>query len=297
MVIEPKMPHKVKYLCQFSFPLVQALSKKTKKEQFVGGRPSYDKEILFFWLLVKKVTNWDYRTIASMAGVSHPTLIRANQFFLEREIYQKVMVDLVKTAYKKNLIEGTYVALDSSFVHTFSKHGEVGSEGWNEFKQGFGFKIHLLIDCETKFPIAVCITNGLANDMTLAIPLLKKARYWLKNCGYVLADKGYDWQDLVNWIAKRLHAKAGIPIKKVGNRGKNYSWEGAWRNFQQKAKGRTLKKSIYAKRSSIERVFSTLKRTYHLGKEETRGILNFAKNVYLSLICYMLKLFNIELSI
>ncbi|MGH2612011.1 MAG: transposase [Rhabdochlamydiaceae bacterium] len=149
-----------------------------------------------------------------------------------------------------------------------------------------------MIDAQTKFPISVEITNGLANDMTLAIPLLKKARYWLRRCGYVLADKGYDWGDLVNWIVKKLHAKAGIPIKKT-RRGKNYSWEAATRNFHLKAKGRTLKKSIYNKRGSIERVFSVLKRTYHLGKEETRGILNFAKNCYLTLICYMLKLFDI----
>ena len=297
MILVPQMPEKVQYLLKFSFPLVKELTRKTAKERFVGGRIGYDRETLFGWLLVKKVTNWDYRTIASMAGVSHPTLIRANNFFLEHRIYENVIVELVKSAYKRNLVVGKYVAMDSSFVHTFSKKEEFLSEGWNEFKEGFGFKLHLLIDCETKFPIAVCITNGLAHDMTLAIPLLKKARPWLKNCGYILADKGYDWADLVNWIVQKLHAKAGIPIKKVGKRGKNYTWQGSWNNFQQKAKGRTLKKSIYNKRGSIERVFSVLKRTYHLGHEETRGILNFTKNVYLSLICYMLKLFNTAISV
>lgn len=292
MLLVPQMPWKVQYLLQFSFPLVRQLTEKTTIEKFVGGRNGYDKETLFGWLLIKKVTNWDYRTIASMAGVSHPTLIRANDFFLKKQVYEKVMIDLVKQAYKKGLIKGIYAAMDSSFVHTFSKKGELGSEGWNEYKQGFGFKLHLLIDAETKFPIAVCITNGLANDMTLAIPLLKKARYWLQKCGYILADKGYDWGDLVNWIVKKLHAKAGIPIKKH-KRGKNYSWKGSWRNFWEKAKGRSIKKSIYNRRTAIERVFSVLKRTYHLGKEETRGFLNFAKNVYLTLICYMLRLFDI----
>lgn len=292
MLLVPQMPQKVQYLLQFSFPLVKKLCEKTVVEKFVGGRNGYNKEVLFGWLLVKKVTNWDYRTIGSMAGVSHPTLIRANDLFLRKHLYEKVMVSLVKDAYKKGLIHGRYVAMDSSFVHTFSRKGELGSEGWNEFKEGFGFKLHLLIDCETKFPIALCLSNGTANDMTLAIPLLKKARYWLKRCGYVLADKGYDWGDLINWIVKNLKAKAGIPIKKY-KRGKNYSWKGAAKNFQLKAKGRTLKKSIYNRRTAIERVFSVLKRTYHLGKEETRGILNFAKNCYLTLICYMLKLFDI----
>lgn len=292
MTLVPQMPGRVQYLLKFSFPTVRRLCEKTSAEKFIGGRPGYDKEILFMWLLVKKVTNWDYRTIASMAGVSHPTLIRANDLFLQKNVYEKVLIHCVKHAYKKGLIHGRYVAMDSSFIHTFSKKGELGSEGWNEFKEGYGFKLHLLIDCETKFPLAICITNGVAADSTLAIPLLKKARYWLKNCGYVLADKGYDWSDLVNWIAQKLHAKAGIPIKKH-RRGKNYSWKGATKHFQLKAKGRSLKKSIYNRRTAVERVFSVLKRTYHLGKEETRGILNFTKNVYLTLICYMLKLFDI----
>lgn len=292
MTLVPQMPQKVQYLLTCSFPLVNILCEKTSMEKFVGGRKGYDKEVLFGWLLIKKIMHWDYRTIASMAGVSHPTLMRANDLFLRKHVYEHVMCDLVKKAYKKGLIKGTYVAMDSSFVHTFSKKGELGSEGWNDFKEAYGFKLHLLIDCETTFPIALRITNGVAADMTLAIPLLKKARPWLRRCGYVIADKGYDWQDLVNWIVKMIHAKAGIPIKKH-TRGKNYSWEGSFKNFQLKARGRTLKKSIYNRRTAIERVFSVLKRTYHLGKEETRGILNFAKNVYLTLICYMLKLFDI----
>lgn len=298
MIIEPKMPQKVQYLLKFSFPMVRKLCQKTDKEKFVGGRIGYDKEILFAWLLIKKVTNWDYRTIASMANVSHPTLIRANILFLKKQVYQKFFIHLVKIAYKKRFIQGKYVALDSSFVHTFSKRGEIGSEGWNEFKKAYGFKVHLLVDCETKFPIALCITNGLASDNTLAIPLLRKARPWLKKTGYIIADKGYDDSDIVNWIMKELKAKAGIPIKKKSKlaKGKKNRY-GNLLNWRLKAIGRTFKKSIYNRRTAIERFFSMIKRTYHLGKEETRGILNFAKNVYLSLICYMLKFFNIGLSI
>lgn len=293
MLIEPKMPEKVKFLLSFSFPLVKKLCQKTKTEIFVGGRPGYDKEVLFAWLLIRKITNWSYRDIASMAGVSHPTLMRANNLFLKKGVYQKIFVDLIKKARRQGLIKGKFIAMDSSFVKTFSGKEETGSEGWNDFKDAFGFKLHLLVDCETKFPLALNLTNGNAADNTLAIPLLKQAKKWLKKEGYVVADKGYDDSDLVNWIVKMLKRKAGIPIKKIGKRGKNYTWEGAWRNFQYKAKGRSIKKSIYSRRSSIERVFSVLKRVYHLGKEEVRGILNFFKQVYLSLICYMLKLFYI----
>jgi len=292
MLLVPKLPKKVQFVLQFSFPQVKKLCQKTPVEHFVGGRPGLDREKLFAWLLIKKVTNWDYRTIASMAGCSHPTLIRANDLFLRKGIYEKIFISLVKKAWEKDLIKGKYVAMDSSFVKTFSKKEEFGSEGWNEFKKGYGFKLHLLIDCETKFPIALIITNGLANDMTLAIPLLKKAKRWLKRCGYVLADKGYDWSDIVNWVVKELKAKAGIPIKKT-YKGKKGDKGGNFLNFFLKAKGRTLKKSIYNRRTEVERVFSRLKRTFHLGHEETRGLTNFFKNVYLALISYMLKLFDI----
>lgn len=225
-----------------------------------------------------------------MAGVSHPTLIRANNLFILKGVYQKVFVSLVKSAWKKGLIKGQYVAMDSSFVHTFSKKGELGSEGWNEFKRGFGFKLHLLIDTETNVPLSLIVTNGLAADCTLAVPLLKKARPWLRRCGYVLADKGYDDGDIVNWVVKSLQAKASIPIKKKSKlaKGKTNRY-GNLTNWRVKASGRSFKRSIYNQRSSIKRVFSQLKRTYHLGKEETRGILNFAKNTYLALISYMLK--------
>jgi len=93
------------------------------------------------------------RTISSNAD------LRKRIVFGER-VYEKVLISLVKHAYKTGLIKGKYIAMDNSFVHTFSKRGEIGSEEWNEFKKGYGFKLHLLIDCETKFPIALCTTKG-----------------------------------------------------------------------------------------------------------------------------------------
>lgn len=229
-----------------------------------------------------------------MAHVSHPTLIRANELFLKKDVYRRVFIQLVKTAYKQGLIQGKYAALDSSFVQTFSKHEETGSGVWSGHKKAYGFKLHLLIDAQTKFPIALIIRNGVSHDGPLAIPLLKKARPWLKKVGYVLADKGYDDEDVVTWTMKQLKAKAGIPMRKKDYRAKYIPHRyGNYANWKLKAIGRTFKKSILNKRTEIERCFSRLKRTYHLGHEETRGIIAFAKNVYLALISYCLKLFDI----
>lgn len=294
MILVPKVPRKVQFLCNFSFPLVTKLTQKRASELSLGGRPGIDKEFLFSWLLVKKIMHWDYRTVGDMAGVSHPTLIRANELFLTKKIYHKLFVHLVKRAYRSRLIKGIHVALDSSFVPTFSGRQEDGSNGWNGFKESYGFKLHLLIDSTTHFPIALIIGDGLTNDGQLALPLLKRARPWLKKVGYVLADKGYDAMDIVTYIFKKLHAKAGIPIRKKSKLAKNKKNRyGNYLNWKMKAAGRSLKHSILNRRSSIERVFSSLKRVYHLGHEEIRGILSFTKQVYLALICYMLKLFDI----
>jgi hypothetical protein len=128
MKLVPNLPKKVQFLTSLSFSITSFLP---WRRVFDGGRKGYDKDVLFLWLLVKKMLGWDYRTIADMAGMSHSTLIRANDFFLLHNIYLKYFQHLVKHAYKKGLIQGEKVSLDSSFVQTFSKQEECGSRGWN----------------------------------------------------------------------------------------------------------------------------------------------------------------------
>lgn len=290
MNLVPKLPRKVQYFMEFSFPVINKL---LPRKPFIGGRIGYPKEEVFGWLLVKKITNWGYRTIAEMAGYSHSTLVRGNQSFIRTHLYERLLRKLVSCAYHRGLVTGRKVAIDSSFVSTFSKRKEEGSGGWNDHKEGFGFKLHALIDAKSGVPIALIIGNGTTHDSQVAIPLLKRARPWLHRVGYVLADKGYDSSDIVFYIFKQLKAKAGIPIKKTRTT-KAGTKSGTFLNWKLKAKGRTLKKSIYNFRSEVERFFSHLKRTYHLGHEETRGIHAFMGNAYLACICLMLqKLFTI----
>ncbi len=284
MKLVPKLPKKVQYFVEFSCPMINQLF---VRKPFIGGRIGYPKDEIFGWLLVKKVTNWGYRTIAEMAGYSHSTLVRGNQSFVRHNVYQRLLKKLVSLAYRNGLIVGKKVALDASFVRTFSRKEEPGSEGWNEFKEGFGFKLHALIDAETGIPLALIMKDGLTHESQVAIPLLKRARPWLRKVGYVLADKGYDDEDIILFIAKQLHAKAGIPIRKMP-RNKKGERTGNFQNWKLKAAGRTFKKSIYNFRSEVERFFSHLKRTYHLGKEETRGFEAFVGNAYLACISFIL---------
>ena len=269
--------------CNFSF-----IDELIVRKPFIGGRIGYDRKILFVWLLIKKVMGWDYRTVSDMAGLSHTTLVRANDKFSKVGVYQKFLISLVKLAYKNGLIKGKKVAMDSSFVRTYSGKEEDGSGGWNGYKEAIGFKLHALIDAQTGSLIALIISNGVDSDFTYAIPLLKRARPWLKKCGYVLADKGYDSDEIVKFIARSLEAKAAIPIRKI-NKGKNFSTKGAYQNWKLKAKGRCIKKSILNARTEVERFFSYLKRVCRLGKDATRGIKRFVDNTYLACIFYMLK--------
>lgn len=239
---------------------------------------------------------WDFRTVSDMAGMAHTTLVRANFKFSQAGIYQKFLIHLVKLSYRKGLIKGSKVALDSSFVKTYSGKEEVGSLGWNGHKESFGFKLHALIDANTGCLIALIIGDGLTHDSQVAIPLLKKAKPWLRKCGYVLADKGYDDTDIVEYIAKRLNAKAGIPIREMPKNKKQKTKQGevkvktgSYLNWKLKAKGRTVKKSILNLRTEVERFFSYLKRVCRLGKDATRGIKRFVDNTYLACIFYMLK--------
>lgn len=285
------LPKKVKFIMELQFPIINDFY---PRKGFIGGRIGYAKDVIFKWLLVKKVTNWDYRSVAYVSGISYQTLARRNTQFNKHNVYQKFFQYLVRKAVKVGLIKGEKVAIDSSFVKTYSQKQESGSGNWNDFKKGFGFKIHALIDAVTKFPIALVITDGLMYDGRLAIPLMKRAKPYLKKHGYVLADKGYDDCDIVAWIVKNLKSKAGIPIRKKSRLAKNKPYRyGNLLNWKLKAAGRTFKKSIYKFRTEIERFFSSLKRRFYLGKELTRGIEAFTKNAYLALISYALNKFYV----
>lgn len=283
--ITPKFPKKVQFLLNYDFSFIDKL---IPRKPFIGGRIGHDKKVLFVWLIMKKVMDWDYRTVGDMAGCSHTTLIRANMKFSEARVYQKFLIELVKLAYKNGLIKGQKVALDSSFVKTYSGKEELGSGGYNGHKEAIGFKLHALIDAQTGVLIALTIGDGVTHDSQVAIPLLKKARPWLKRCGYVLADKGYDDSEIVEYIAKSLKAKAGIPTRDMP-KDKKGKKKGNFKNWKLKVQGRTVKKSILNLRTEVERFFSYLKKVLKLGSDATRGIKRFVDNTYLACIFYMLE--------
>lgn len=112
-----QLPKKVKFIMELQLGIIDQFY---PRKGFIGGRIGYAKEEVFKWLLIKKLTNWGYRTIAELAHLSAQTLCRRDEQFRVRGIYEKFFQYLVKQAVKTGLIKGKKVALDGSFVATYS---------------------------------------------------------------------------------------------------------------------------------------------------------------------------------
>jgi len=100
---------------------------------------------------------------------------------------------------------------------------------------GLTTKIHLLCD-SLGLPLKFIVAAGQSSDFTYAVPLLEGEK-----ASYVIADKGYDSQEIVNFIEEQLNATPVIPPKSNRKLQRQYD------------------KIIYKERNVIERLFGRLK--------------------------------------
>jgi putative transposase len=100
---------------------------------------------------------------------------------------------------------------------------------------GLSTKIHMLCDA-LGLPLKFILTPGQSSDFKEALPLLKDEK-----ANYVLADKGYDSTEIVDYIEKKIQAEVVIPSKSS-------------RKIQ-----RGHDQLIYRERNIIERLFNKLK--------------------------------------
>lgn len=279
----PKLFKKLQFLEDIEIHWVNVLGKRHRV-----GRIGYGKSELFVYLILQQLSGCSDRDLEEVSGINHSTFVKARKRFFEQGIYEKFFVHLVRLGIGEGVIKAEKIAMDSSFVETYSKAKEKGSAFWKKYekKKGYGFKLHALIDATSSLPLALIITSGSANDMPIAIPLLKKFHQYTIKTTYVLADKGYDSADIVWYIFHEMKAKAAIPIRKMKT--KYHNQKAAYQDFLLKAKGRCIKHSIYKRRSVIERFFATLKTLYNLGKNKTRGIQAFTRNAYAASIAFFL---------
>jgi Transposase DDE domain len=244
------------------------------------GRKGCGKTLLFRWLMYKQLMRCSYRDLESMSGIDYTTFIKFRKRLIASFLLPRVFAALAA----KLVAHGDDLRLivDSSFVETYSGYHEAGSE-YNGYKKANGFKLHSVIDYETRLPVMQIMTAGARSDVRIAHRLIDRAppRWQVRS---LTADKGYDSEAFVQQIkAKWNKARIGIPLRKT-NQEKRAGHPEGWLNRWLKSLPRTWDKKLLRSRTEIERYFSRKKQVFHLGEEKTRGFQSFEANCYMTSI-------------
>jgi len=243
------------------------------------GRKGYDKVLMFRWLMYKQLMGCSYRDLESMTGIDHTTFIKFRKRLMEKVWFPHIFQRLTSTI-AKHLPVITAI-LDSSFVETYSRHDEEGSE-YSGYKEKNGFKLHQMIDYDTRLPILQTSTGGARADVILGQALIDRAPPHWKVKG-LAADKGYDSEHFVHKIKmKWKKALIAIPTRRIPSRNTE-------RSRQRRGLERTHNPQLYKKRTGIERYFSRKKRVFRLGEEKTRHLKNFRAHCYLTSLMEILE--------
>ena len=244
------------------------------------GRKGYNKVWMFRWLIYRHLMRCTYRDLESITGVDYSTFIK-----FRKRLIASFLLPRMFTALAAGLVARTEtlrLILDSSFVETYSRHGEAGSE-YSGYKKANGFKLHSAIDYTTRLPVGQISTGGARADVAIAHQLVGRAPPEWK-VRSLTADKGYDSEALVSEIKRKWkRARVGIPLRKT-NQEKVAGHPESWLNRWLKSLPRTLNRKLLNSRTEIERYFSRKKHVFHLGEERTRGFRNFEANCYMTSI-------------
>ncbi len=241
---------------------------------------------MFKWLIYKHLMSCSYRDLESMTGIDYSTLIKFRQRLLLTHWFSRAF-HLFSSVIAKNI--GSITAIvDSSFVETYSKRDEYGSE-YSGYKKKNGFKLHQIIDFKTRLPLLQAMTGGARSDIVWGAYLIRAAPEELRINGF-LADKAYDSEEFVRSLHQKWKGiQVGIPVRStIHERIKPWS-PPVILNRRAKESDRCLKKSFLNKRTEIERYFSRKKRVFNLGEERTRHLKNFRANCYMVAIMEILE--------
>lgn len=250
------------------------------------GRKGYDKVLMVRWLMYKQLMGCSYRDLESMSDIDHTTFVKFRKRLMSARWFAHVFTNLVERVAVQQ--ESLRFILDSSFVETYSKHDEEGSEYWG-YKEKNGFKLHQIIDFRTRLPLLQAATAGARADVIWGAHLIRGAPSAWRVRG-VLADKAYDsWEFVAEVKRKWRAALVGIPVRRTIHERERPWPPSVMHNRRSKEAGRCLHRSFLNRRTEIERYFSRKKRIFRLGEERTRGLRNFKANCYLTSIMEILE--------
>ena len=196
--------------------------------------------------------------------------------------------NLVRRHYAEFPGFGQRVALDSTTLKAWSNGSKTvksdpeagwsvknGSQGTKEFT--YGWKLHLLADCETELPIAANVSPGNVHDSKRASNVLREARREAPRFHprFFIADKGYASRAMFHLVRRQYNTDPVIDIPV--NSKKLLAQEGV----QMSLPGY---KALKAQRQTVERTFSRLKCQRSLNAITTQGWRKVTLHCYLSLI-------------
>ena len=239
------------------------------------GRKGYDKVWMFRWLIYKHLMKCSYRDLESVSGINHSTFVKFRKRLtisgFVSSLFQKLSFAIASG------LPSITAVIDSSFVKTYSKHDEFGSE-YNGYKEKNGFKLHRIIDWKTRLPLRQIATPGARSDVILGHHLVRGSPPAWNVTGF-LGDKAYDdWKLVTKLKQKWKQIRIGIPVRRTVHEWKRPIPSEVIHNRRSKEHGRYLKRPFLNKRTEIERNFSRAKRVFHLGEERTRHLKNFRAN-------------------
>lgn len=155
-----------------------------------------------------------------------------------------------------------WVMIDASHikVHQHGMGAQGGTEDAGMTKGGINTKLHAVVD-SNGMPINFIITAGTTADCTQAISLLEGL-----SPEYVLADRGYDTDEIVQYVENHS-AVVVIPPKRNRKEQRQYD------------------KHLYKLRHLVENYFQKVKKWRNLATRYVKTTLSFAS--YLSYIQYV----------
>jgi hypothetical protein len=251
------------------------------------GRKGYDKISMFKWLMYKQVMGCSYRDLESITSIDYSTFIKFRKRLIRQLWFPRIFKQLTSLVVSQR--DKLFLLLDSSFVQTYSKRDEQGSE-YSGFKCKNGFKLHQLIDFDTRIPLNQLSTGGARSDITIAKNLIRGSpKYKNKEIEALTADKGYDGINFVMQVKHKWKGiKVAIPLRRT-NQEKIRGIKESEKNRTSKSAERNLNSRLLNKRTEIERYFSRKKRVFKLGEERTRHLKNFRANCYMTSIMEILE--------
>ncbi len=268
------------------------------------GRPGYTVEVMWKTYIAMVVLSLptftsliralhDNPLLAVACGITSyegiPTKFAYSRFMRKlsepRNVFmvKNVMRSLTRSLYETLPDFGKSVAIDSTDIKAWSNGAKnpvadpdatwaVKADTSGKKKFYYGYKLHLLADTQYEIPIAANVTTASIHDSRVASRVLSNARYTYGKFrpDYVICDAGYSSNKLRGLIKRQYRAE---PIIKAHPRHKAARIPET-REFR----------TIYSRRTAIERIFGRLKCYRRLNNVTVRRIQKVTVHCFLSLI-------------